>query len=38
MYQFHILRNHGVKFGENWIIFDPSTHIKSRLENAHLGL
>ena len=30
--QFYILRNYGVKFGENRITFDPSPHIKSPLE------
>ena len=34
IYKAHILtvRNHGVKFGENRITFDPSPHIKSPLE------
>ena len=27
-----VIQNHGVKFGENWITFDPNPHIKSILE------
>ena len=27
-----VLRNHGVKFVENWITFDRSPHIKTPLE------
>ena len=30
--QFLTLKNHGVKFDENWITFDPSPHLKSPLE------
>ena len=37
MEQFCIPRNHGVKFGENRITFDPNLHIKCLLE-IHIGI